>query len=437
MALTQAQRIEMSKKIVNIADENAGFEASAKSIEVEKVKILNLDLANKAILDPVTLLINEYQLERQLLDGNGHTQVTESDIQNAGNILLGNVFFPNDTSSPPPSLTSTNGVWTKTTPFLLGYAVGKSKLETYSVVTKEGDKSLAVNTALTNIQTTYTHIQRTTGQICTPGMPDVISTYTALHTDLSALVVLVNDWRSFLVSELSSISTLETDPTKIAQNIAATNDINSTIASIDIWLGYPDFDTAHGQTTCVGFNAYDPFLLNQTKLRNDSITFLSNLIVTRDAFIVTRLSQLNTNLGSVSQSLSTGLVTSSSGLYGRRAALLDLRLNLLVGSLPNYLGALRSEGANKDAKTSNTVAANTYASIMTASRFAAAANRTNFINLKSSAGFSTGQVAYIVSDTQPEIEVVVRSVVGNKVEVSKSIPPTYRESENARLYREV
>src|SRR6185369_9395356 len=96
--------------------------------------------------------------------------------------------------------------------------------------------------------------------------------------------------------------------------------------ALNTWLAYSDFNTAHGQTTCAGFNAYNSNLLAPTKLHSTQLSALSTALSSRSSFVTTRISQLDTNLGTIVQDVSTGDLTSSSGLYGQRYGFLSLRL---------------------------------------------------------------------------------------------------------------
>lgn len=436
MPLTQEQRMQISRKIVSIPDENVAIDESKASIEPEKIKAFNLDQGNSQFFNDKNAIINIFQAEIEVLDGLGRTRILEQDMIDSANKKLANVFFPNDSALIVPSLGSS--FWTQLQPFILGYGIGKTRNEGYLTIIDEPDKILAVNTKVSNITAAYTHIQRTTGQICTAGMPtDTIASSPAIQNELDILVNRVNDWKSFLTYIQTLIYLTDPNSGRAAQAQAAFNLINTTKTAIDVWLAYPDFDTSHGQTTCSGFNSYNPNSLAQTKLRNDSLAYLASVISTRQTNAANRVSEISGYLGTVTQNVATGEFTSLTGLYGARAGFIELRLNLLTGSLSVFKNLERSSGSLNSIKTSNNVAKDTYLSVMNSQKFAAPGNGTNFVDLTSSNGFNPGQQVYIVSDSQPELSATIRNIIGNKMEISIPIPQTYRESEYARIYREL
>src|ERR1019366_2784570 len=164
MALIQNDRIIFSLAIVQAAAIIAGIINAQNAINAKIVGLQSLDQANRNLFDPSNLLINGYQAELQLLDGNGRTQILESDIVNSASHILGNVFFPNNQSISIPDLIPFGNVWSKLNPFALGYGIGKNYIEAYTPVTKEGDLIAAVNAAiLVATSSSYTNVELTQG----------------------------------------------------------------------------------------------------------------------------------------------------------------------------------------------------------------------------------------------------------------------------------
>ena len=458
MSLTKEDRIAFTKKIVEADQTLKTFNASQAQLLQEKQKAYDLDQGHKKLVDVRTAAINSYQNELAQLDGIIRTQTTESDYINSANFVLGNFYYPNNLSSLPPSIAP--NIWTKTRPYARTYAIGKNNNEVFpGSTTTEQSKINAIRTAITTVET-FLDIERTTGQTCyagfcslpayltqtsclanggiwTPGPPDNITTYPAVVTALSNLSTAVQDYENFLNAEAPLIYLNDFNASRQAQNNAALHNINSVILpAINTWQSYADFDASHGQTTCVGFFAYPVTSLSPTKLRPAELNALKSAIDAREAFITTRISQLTANLGTVTQNLSNGSITGS-GLYFERASFLNLRLSLLGGSLIDLLGYERAINAQNELKDNIILAKNTYLSLLACSAFAAPANNTNNIHVKDPSGFSVGDTVYIVSETQEEIVRTISGIVGNRIILGQPVSSKYRESELARIYKEL
>jgi hypothetical protein len=193
-------------------------------------------------------------------------------------------------------------------------------------------------------------------------------TIQALSTNI---ITQVNNWKTFLTTSLPFVVTIDPDVVKQAQNNTSIADINNSIAVIDAWLAIATFSTGHGQTTCAGFNAYNPFLLPIAKYRTDAFNTLKNEITARLAFITTRIVELNTNLGSVTQNNTDGSITALSGLYGERFPFINLRLNLMSGSLKKLEGLKLGQRAQDESVNFNTLALAAYGAIMFTTTLAA------------------------------------------------------------------
>lgn len=458
MSLSQDDRISISKKILDIPKEDAGSLDNKAKLEVVRVKAQAADDANKSLMDGKTLFINAYQKELGRQDGNDRLEVVEQDVIDSAQNKLGNFFSPNTISTPTPS--NPDGIWKNFIPFSGNKAIGKTYLEVYGTTVKEGDKITAVNGFITTMEG-FSAIQRSTGQSCgasgtcdlpiyttettceaatpipgvwTPG-PDLIADDPMVHAAAADLVTAVTDWKTFIQATLPFVVATDPNPTKQAENNAAIADINNTISIINTWLALPDFDTAHGQTTCVGFNSYNVNLLNPTKFRAAELQAIKDEITARLAFITTRISQINANLGTVVQDMTTGTLTTTTGLYGSRMNILNLRLNLINGSLRKLEGIKLGKKAQDEAIASNVSATSVYTEVLLVSAFVAPSIGTPVINIKDSTGFALFDAVYVMSDTQQEIATTIIGINGNTVTLGVVIPAKYRQNENARIYK--
>lgn len=459
MPLSQADRITFSGQIAAEVATIASLNLAAAAVQDAMVKAQALDDANKRLSDPTQNYILGYQAELGNLDGQVRSIFTEQDIKDASNKKLGNFFFPNNGNLTIPSLTSSHNVWTQVKPFALAYGLGKNYDESYTAGTSEA-QLLIDALALITSASAYTDIQNTSGQSCgasgtcslpiyltqvdclahsgiwTPG-PDVIADKAEIHTLLTNLAAKISAISAQLTVELGNIVSTDSDPTNSAQNTAATNNINSVILpALNAWLAYSDFNTAHGQTTCAGFNSYDPNLLAPTKLHSAQLSALQTALTNRQTFVTTREGQLNTILGTISQDVTTG-ITTGSGLFFRRFEFLDLRINVLNGSL-TQLSSLQA-GANAQAtiRESTISQNNLYNSLVPTSTMQQSASDTAQLVLNSPAAFAQGDTVYVIADDQVELTRAVKSVNGSVVILNDIVPSKYRIESNLRIYKDV
>lgn len=461
MAIPKDDRIAFSLQIVSADEQIKGLDMAKAQLQVEIDKTQKLDTANKHLFDPVNDLVNLYQTEFNMLDGNVRTTIVEQDIVDSANRKIRNDFFPNDTTITVPSLVSLNNIWPRFKPFALTFAIGKNYTEGYGSTTKEPD---LINAALAYITsaTGNTDIENTTGQHCvqtgtcsismytdqatcvansgiwTPG-PDSIISFPVVQTLKTNLVSAINTLKTFLLTEVAAIVTNDKDTANQTLNNAAINDINNVIIpALNTWLAYADFNTAHGQSTCAGFNGYNSNLLAPTKLHSSQLAVLQSALSTRLSYVATRVSQFNsTILGTITQDISTGELTSSSGLYGKRYSFLVLRLNALGGSLSKLVGLQASSNAQDQIKSNILSTKATYLSILPTSIFKAPANGTATIAVVTTSYFNPGDSVFIMAEGQEELQRAVKSVVGDTIVLNDVVPQKYRPNEKARIYKDI
>jgi hypothetical protein len=456
MALSKQDRIAFSKKIVGAESEKASIDSSKKKIEVEKQKAFEIDQANKNLIDPKTNLINAYHTELSRYNGILRTSLTETDFLDAAELKLGNSLYPNDAQNPPPSLAP--NVWTKTVPYARTKAVGKLNNEAYPAASAAEQSK--INNILTSINTIegFPLIERVTGQECaptgtcsipnyttqsscvnnggvwTPG-PDAIGPNAALLAAYNTLVTQVNDLKNYVLTTQGLILTNDPVPSRQAQNNTAISNIPTFVAAIDAWLALTPFNTGHGQTTCSGFNSYNPALLGATRLQAGNLTTFKNAILARQSFVSNRITQIDTNLGAINQNLSNGSATGS-GLYFERWNFILLRLNFFGGSLIAFKGFEKAIQAQDALKDQIDLAKDTYSNLLTASILSAPSNGTKVLHLKSIGDLAQGDKIFLVSDTQEELSFKIASVQGNRITVDREVPAKYRPAEFARVYKD-
>ncbi|NJO48229.1 MAG: hypothetical protein HC840_00775 [Leptolyngbyaceae cyanobacterium RM2_2_4] len=460
MPLSQEDRLAFSLNIVTAADKIKAFDMSQAQTAAEIAKLVKLDAANKNLFDPPNTLITSYQTEMGMLDGLGRTAIVEQNIQDSAARTIQNFFFPNDLNIVVPSLAASHNVWIRIPPFALTYAIGKNYTEGYGTVQKEAD---LINPILAFITAAggNTDMENTTGQQCgstgtcsnpmytdqttctmnggvwTPG-PDAITSDPAIQTLKTDLVSAVNAYKAFLQSMVAIIVTNDPTPANQALNQTAIDNINNVIIpALNTWLAYSDFNTAHGQTTCAGFNSYNSNLLAPTKLHSTQLAALQSAINARSSFVTTRTGQVSGFLGTITQDLNTGELTSSTGLYGKRYGFLLLRLHTLDGSLSKLKALQNGKGAQDSIKANIANTKNTYLSILPTSLLKAPGNGTNSITLVDTSFLSPGDTVFVTADGQEELQRAVKSVSNDTVVLNDSIPAKFRPAEKARLYKDI
>lgn len=437
--MQKAERILFSKRIVMADLEVAAIEQSKNSILQQKQEYIKVDNANKNLLTPVNNLIDIYHNELGRYTGIFRLSLTEPIIQNAASLNVGNELFPNDINSTPPSILPKK-TWVHVKPFALNRLVGKQYLETYPATDLNAEIH-KINDAISTISTITAEplINRVTGQKCVTTMPGptyTIQTYAGMHTWLNGLKNVVTHLQSYVATTVSAIHTSDTDPTRAAQASAAVSNANTFLAALSTWMAYPDFNTSHGQTTCPGFNSYNPALLGNTKLQLTPLNVLTAALNNRLTFLnTTRVPQIDGYLGSLSQDMNTGEVTGS-GFYLQRYNFLLLRLNRLGGSLFKVKGSDTAINAQIGLQSAAQNDKNTYSTLLRVTTLTAPSNGTNAVVIKDSSGFSVGDSVYLVSDSQDELFAKITAIEpNNRLRLSIDIPPTYFPAEMARIYK--
>jgi hypothetical protein len=438
MPLSQDDRIAFSSQVIGAAAQIKGLQGAQTQLQVQINKLQKLDDANKNLFDPVNALVTAYQQEMSDLDGNGRTSILEQDVQDAANKVLRNHFFPNDVNTVVPSLAAMSNIWPKTSPFALGFGIGKSYSEAYTVVTKEPDLVSAVVTVIASTSP-YTDFELTTGTStngtcslpsytdeasCLAAMPTPgvwTSNSVAIHTILTNMVAAVNTLKTFVVAEAAIIVTTDTSAPNQSQNAAAVNNLNNVfIPALNTWLALPDFE---------GSGA------GPSKMHSTQMNALHTALTNRSTFITTRIAQLNTTLGTVAQDVSTGDITSATGYYGKRYNYLSLRLNILGGSLSQLSSAKAATGAQTSIIANINSTASTYKSFLPTSGLKASGNNTNIIHVIDSSLFSVGDSVYVVADGQDELQRAVKAKSGDAITLNDIIPSKY--SSNIRIYKDL
>ena len=439
MALTQDQRISISRKFIEIPLVLEKSDETIALIESQKSEFQELDDTHKSLMNDVSSFINAYGGELSYLTGIFRSQLVESDLENAVARTQGNFFFPNQPDVSVPSITG--NVWKFLNPFSGSIAIGKQYSETYSSVSGEQNTYSSISSLISTIEGSYSNVERVTGNSCTYTPP---STYTiapnaTLHSQLSSLIGLVNTYKTALNTELGFLNTqlsIDTNVTNNTNTQANIDNINNVIMpALDAWLALVNFDPQTA-VDCTAFNAINIALLQNTKLKPTQLDALKTALLTRSSFVSTRVGQLNTLLGSVGQDLSTGeLNNSGSGFYDKRFRLINLRINGVMGSLTKLRGIEKSVEIQEGMKANNEIALSTYGDILACSGFRAPSVGSNVIHVKDGSLFSNGDTVYVVTDEHPELTGTITNVSGNALTLSFTVPQKYTVVNFGRVYK--
>lgn len=457
MALTQDDRISISKKIVGIPQENEAAQLIQQQLEAQKLESQKADDANRALMNDVTTLIDPYQSELSRYDGNGRTVVTEANILNSANRIAGqSVFYPNDKDTPTPAIP--DGVWKALFPYMGNHAIGREyATESFTAVTKEQDLIDAIDTAVAAVEA-FSDPTRSTGLKCldgvcslpeyedqvtcvnnggtwTPGVTNLV-TDTDMETAAEDLKTAVQAWEDFITATDALIVTTDSNATRSAENTASKDDIANAISVIDAWQSNPDYDTTTPTgATCGFFNGLTAGDFTPSKFRASELQVLKDELAARSAFILIRQPQIEGYLGTVTQDLSSGQITGGTGFYHRRALIIDMRLNAMAGTLSKLSAQEKGQAAQADLQASNGNAQTALTSIMYATPFKAPATNITSIHVADASGFSVSDSIYVVSDTQSELAATIEQIDGNRLVLDITVPAKYRHTEGARAYK--
>lgn len=488
MALSEKDRMEISKKIVSIPDEEKNIEITKQQIQKKKKEAEEKDATNSQLQKIYDEKINAYQKELNLLDGKKRSEITESIINSAAQQEVDNGFFLADPEKPIPSVPK--GVWKFFSPMAFTYAVGKNKDESY------GSEPLGEFAILNSLKKlveqveTFADATRATGkkceetftcvggvgetmEECTAGDPP--GTWTAQQTVVDSLEIQgllsnlkseIQKWKNSLSKQKISIQINDKNvPERLAENETAYDDVLNALSIINKWQEIQDFDTQKelpdnplDLNNCEKFNdlKYKSYCsLNQYTNRQDceanngrwfevfqesklsimEITKLKNELNSRISFVKKRQTQLRGHLGNISQDKNTGKIKTQSGWYGKRYLILDTRLNLVSGSAVSKFGAETGLKAQDQLKETNKNTGAAYELSLKAAKAVAPGLDTPYINLKDASAFDVGDDIYVVANDQKELSGKVLEKDGNRLKLSFNVPKKYNIGNLTRLYK--
>lgn len=442
--MEQADRIKISRQIVMIPELNAQADALKVQAQASVVGAISIDDTNKGLITPFEPALNGYQLELDRLDGNSRVVIDESKIQDGGDKKQGNVFFPALETGHSP-LPVWGQAWTLMFPCLMGGNLGKLNDQTYTQMALNGNERDLISSFNTKVGEfeSYFPAGRCTGtkwdETALPSPKPVEDLL--LKAKLTEIIALINDYKTLIDLEISSIYVDDTDLVKKNESIAAKNAAIAFKPFLETWLGYADygsFNPPAEPTTQSGFETYNVSLFtgaNKSKGHPDYLNALKTAISNRNTFRNTRIGELNSYLGDVVQDLGSGAITTQTGLYGKRALFLVLRLHLLTGSLFKVKSLQMAVSAQDSTMAANSAGGDAYLTLMKVSKFKAPSMGLNMIHVLDSAGFSVGDSVYVCGDDQLELSGNIVGISGTRIDLSFVVPQKYTPNNRSRIYK--
>lgn len=485
--INKQDRIAMSKKIVEIPDQNKIVDDVIQQIKKLQAEAIKNDALNAAVQLPYDEKINAYQLEFNYIDAKKRSVLTEDIINSAAKLEVGNGFYLANPQSPIPSVPS--GVWKFFSPMSYTYAIGKEFDETYSVEPLGEEPFISNINGLISQVESFIEATRASGKKCETGgsctgetppgsgtteglcianggtweATGTIVPSPEIQAVIDDLKIQIQNWEDSLNAQYSSIVLPEPEvPVREAENQAAYDDITNSLAIINSWQSIQDFDTSTTlPDNCPDFEnmGYVPFCSGEdnppqlteaaclldngtwieafqdSKLSPTQIQILKDEIAARTSFIATRKAQLESYFGDIVQDANTGKLTSYTGWYGERFLIIDSRINLISGSANGKFGAEKSIETQLQIKDSNATTAAAYGLVMLATKAVAPGIDTNYLNVLSSDGFNVGDRVYVVANDQEELSGSISEIIGNRIKLTFKIAKKYTTSNKTRLYK--
>jgi hypothetical protein len=236
------------------------------------------------------------------------------------------------------------------------------------------------------------------------------------------IISLVTEWQGNLIVQLANLTSQNDDRvTQLSQNNTAKADVNSRLSYISSWLGL-SFSGVSGKFTVTNINN------------------LSAQVSGRAAFLANRIAQIETALGQTSvdcitQSGDTFSTNVPDNSYYNRYFWINVRINKISGSLRRYYAAGKNINQLQSLINNNLAIEAEYDNYFVTKRLMATDGST-IVQLDNYANFANGDIVYIVSETQPELQLGVVELMGtNQVRFDKKIPNVYIKDDIARIFK--
>jgi hypothetical protein len=473
MSLSNQELSDIAKEFSVVKSDQADSKAAIPNLQKqvdqkqEQVKRAYIPYNNAQIsrVDP-------YEIERQWLDGNISSPLTQSQIETFGSNGKSTYFFPDtwlknnaklmDNGNGNPKTTNTSNESTQlnnsldnqgliaTINFLRNGQTSSEPSNTLDASYSPGATTITVTTSgntngnllyiagsgtsalvrITNasgttltiteliapantIASSGTVIENIPGFTNTERNTLVSTTYQRILTQLTTRITTVAAiWNTALLNQLAQLN-INIDAA--AQITTAKTNVNTALTAYNTWLALSNTGTSG-------------------KFVNSSLDNLATAYNTRNSLIPTRVGQITTALGSVSQDGEGNF--SGNGLYLQRYKCMNFLINMTDGALfqANSMKSLKGTSEQKVANASDKMA--TYSNLV---RYAisTADPSGNKIAVDAANQFSSSDNILLTANDLPGISCTISSISGSSVTLSITIPKEYTKAAKAGIIKQI
>lgn len=482
LSFTPQQRLDITRRQLNIVQENTAFASTTTNLTAEKTKLLNVDSANAVFYNAQTLRVGAYEGEVRAMNGTIPATYTDGTISPyaAGDMSTsaktpgsaGAIFFPTSPIYeffPPKVIDAVNGYF---------HPVGTDPRYELNILTNADptkglvDIIFRLDNGVSGSGSTTTTDSIPAGPVSnlsllvlsstgfSPGQLIYISgggsgiykvntVADGTHVSIDSVVPTLTGISSGNLTGTAAAFTnseRETLTSGTYQEIL-TNITNLIFSLIGEWEGKIDTQITklglnnETRATQVGQNSAALADVNNTKsiisawhalpntgvgakYTSTGLAPISAEIAARQSFIPTRVTQIATALGNVAQTGNTfsGVVGSP---YYERYKWLNIRINKATGSARRYFAADDGIGFLAILSDNNTAVKNEYDAYFLTKAITANDGST-ILQIKDVIGLSVGDTVTAVSETQPEANRAIIEIMGTtQLRLDKPLSNSY------------
>ena len=281
-------------------------------------------------------------------------------------------------------------------------AVGLQGLQILEISSSNGFGGIGVGATADDNHPGFNNTQRETlvGDAYLDGLKAIVDTN-------------VGNWETGLLDEQDALNNNDPFPPEDAEVTVALADVVLAIADINTWQAAP--------VTGAGTGRFGDTVL----------TPLESRITTRLTELAPRAAEIIAALGTLTQAGDGSF--SGAGQYFTFFANLNLRINKAGGTLRNFYQSDLIIKIFDQTIFNLQTQANRDAQVFDIRKFTADGDGTLVISVDDASGLVGGEAGKVMSDTQPVIDIIVQSVLGNDITLDVTISTDYTVSEQARL----
>lgn len=493
MTFTAQQRKDITRRQINIAQENAGYAAASSQLNAQQTALLNVDNANAAFYNPPYAQAALYETEGEQINGSISATYTNGtispyvagDMSTSANTpgAVGATFFPSTYSGlVPDPIPAINGI---------AHPTGTDARYEGNIITNSlinQGLSQSINLIENGITGTATASTTTTGSIAGGVIVSATVTVASILNFHANDYLYINQSSHSGVYQIISVGVGSLTIKSVfpsASGFTTGAAVNNTVVGFSegereslVSVSYQEILT-NVSTAISGFvtewygkvNNQITALTAQQETRSTQMTQnaaalsadntalstinawialpntgvsgkyasaslspLITLISTREGFATGRITDITTALGSVVVTGNTFSGVAGSPYY-ERYKWLNNRINRISGSATRYFQANNGMGYLTTLSTNNDMLQTDYSAFFL-TKAIAVLDGTNIIQLKDYSGINPGDSLTVLSETQPEITRGVVSLMGtNQLKLDQPIPNTYQITDIARVFK--